>query len=41
MKLCDIIRINLAIKGAKSNITKLVDEFIFGSDTNKRNQSTF
>ena len=39
MKLCDISQMNLAIKGAKLNTTKLVHEFVFGSDKNKRNRN--
>ena len=37
MKLCDIPLIESEIKGAKSNTTKLVHEFIVNSDKNKRN----
>ena len=39
MKLGNINQIGLAIKGAKSSTIKLVHEFIFNSDKNKRNRN--
>ena len=39
MKLGDIPQLQLTIKRAKANTTKLVDDLIFGSDKNKRNRS--